>query len=183
MQTHSDLDAALFRWKTGDISLEKLKYCIQFLNKQQPYELKAQETMFQTPEKFFSQYLEEGHIFPKPGLPVRLKDGSLKYVSVITPKYADYLQPIHSSDTRWYACGHIYSSDMDCVMDIMAVLDAEGNIIAGWEKPTRYYTAKEQQINAVVLEDVKRDRELNERIRSKLTKQKVIKAGESYARK
>lgn len=41
---HSDLDTALFCWKTGDISLGKLKDCIKLSNKQQPYEL---------PESFF----------------------------------------------------------------------------------------------------------------------------------
>jgi hypothetical protein len=93
-----------------------------------------------TVAEYFAQYAEKGHIFPAPGLTVRLRHGSEDDVMMIAPAYSDSTLRIYNDYgyKRWDIQGNAFTFevndwilDLEPNYDITAILDESGNVVAG----------------------------------------------------
>jgi hypothetical protein len=89
---------------------------------------------------FFAQYAEKGHIFPAPGLRVRLRNRIGDDVMMISPQYAESELRIYGDNggARWGIGGrgfgiakHEWILRANPDYDIIAILDESGNVVAG----------------------------------------------------
>jgi hypothetical protein len=85
-----------------------------------------------TVAEYFAQYAEKGHIFPAPGLRVRLRNGKKVSILMVKPKYSRNLYPVCSRGSGyWRLDGFLNHPDNTEVYDITAILDESGNVLAG----------------------------------------------------
>jgi hypothetical protein len=89
---------------------------------------------------FLAQYADKGHIFPAPGLAVRLRDGTSSDVMMIAPEYSDSKLRIYNDygNNYWDIKGNAFSSEWRGWIlnskpdyDIVAILDESGAVVAG----------------------------------------------------
>lgn len=97
-----------------------------------------------TVAEYFAQYLKHGHIFPAPGLRVRLGDNSIAFVWGIAPRYVELIWPVlpKSGHAPWTIFGRnarvetngvVYGEGKD-FNDIVAIYK-DGQLVAGGAKP------------------------------------------------